>query len=65
MFDDSNCIKNDSNYLRMMHEYEEENKKLKHDLKKKKECVEVRAEDLVALLNQYEKLKLKNKMFEK
>jgi precorrin-3B methylase len=57
--DDSNCVNGDNSYLRLMQEYAEENRKLKQELKRKKKCVEVRAEDLVAIISQYNKLKAK------
>lgn len=60
IYDESSCVNPDNSYLKLMQEYAEENRKLKQELKRKKECVEVRAEDLVILINQYSKLKAKN-----
>jgi hypothetical protein len=44
-------LQSDTSYLKLAHDYAEENKKLKQDLKRKKDHVEVRADELAALLS--------------
>lgn len=50
----------EASYARMPTEQQQEDRKLKLDLRRKKEHIEIRVEDLMSFISQYSRLKSRN-----